>query len=82
MTRREKLLEKARNNPRGLRFSELTRLAESYGFYLDRQGGSHAVYKHKGLGVSIPLQPDKNGKAKGYQVKQLLDAIATISEEE
>jgi predicted RNA binding protein YcfA (HicA-like mRNA interferase family) len=82
MTRCEKLLQKAQNQPRGLRFEELLRLAECYGFRFTRQRGSHRQYRHDELGVSIPLQPDKNGKAKEYQVGQVLGYIHTLLEDE
>ncbi len=76
MDRCQKLLEKAQRNPRGLRFQELERLAECHNFYLDRQQGSHRIYRHDGVRVAVALQPDKNGQAKAYQVKQMLQYIA------
>ncbi len=78
MAQCDKLLAKARNNPRGLRFSELERLARCYDFYLDRTRGSHHVYKHDGLRVVLNAQPAGSGKAKTYQVKQLLTYIARL----
>lgn len=81
MSRCEKLLAKARNNPAGLRFSELTRLVECYGFVFSRSRGSHQTYKHEALALSIPLQPDKNGQAKAYQVKQILAHIDELTKE-
>jgi hypothetical protein len=47
MAKRDKLLQKARNAPRSLGFEELCALAESYGFVLARQTGSHRIYKHR-----------------------------------
>lgn len=44
-----KLFQLARNNPQGLRFSELRRLAEAFGFEFQRQKGSHRVYAHAGI---------------------------------
>ncbi|MDQ4079023.1 MAG: type II toxin-antitoxin system HicA family toxin [Chloroflexota bacterium] len=61
MSRCEKLLAKARNNPQGLRFRELERLAECYGFTFSRSKGSHRTYKHRERGVSIPLHPIRTG---------------------
>ncbi len=77
----DKLFTKAQNNAAGLRFTKLIQLVECYGFVFSRQRGSHRTYKHHGLGVSIPLQPDKNGKAKPYQVKQVLDHIRALTSE-
>lgn len=75
MTAMEKLLDKARNSPSGITFDELCRLADKSGFRFRRQAGSHKIYKHPAHGVMMNFQPDKNGMAKSYQVKQLLDFI-------
>jgi len=82
MAKREKLREKAQTSPHNLRFSEICKLAESYGWVYDRQEGtSHRVYLHPLLGnmpgAMMNFQ-DKNGKAKFYQVEQLLNAIEII----
>jgi hypothetical protein len=39
------LLQKARNNPTGLRFAELRRLCRCAGMTLDRTHGSHFIYR-------------------------------------
>jgi predicted RNA binding protein YcfA (HicA-like mRNA interferase family) len=72
MTRREKLLAKARANPKGLSFAELELLAQN-GFVLARQSGSHRVWLSPGRRV-IPVQSDR-GRAKAYQVAQVLRLI-------
>lgn len=73
MGRFEKLLQRATEAPRNLRFSDLCTLAEMAGFVFDRSAGSHKIYKHSTYGM-MNFQ-DVNGKAKPYQVKQLLDCI-------
>ena len=45
MTKKEKLLEKARNNPNGLNFQEFTRLMSQAGWILDHQTGSHLILR-------------------------------------
>ena len=73
MTRRDKLLAKARANPKGLSFAELERLLTHSGFVLVRQSGSHRIWlspAHR----AIPIQPDR-GRAKAYQVVQVLRLI-------
>jgi len=77
---REKLLAKARNNPRGLRFPEVCALAEAFGFQLIRQRGSHRMFARRGVPIHPNLQPDKNGMAKGYQVRDLLKLIDEYGE--
>jgi len=70
----DKLLEKAKRNPAGLKFRELCGLAVCHGWEEDRQKGSHVVYKHPTARRAISFQDDK-GMAKEYQVRQLLTAI-------
>lgn len=68
MHKKEKLLLKAKNNPRGLRFEEFCKLLCSYGWIKDHQTGSHQIwYSPNKQRISIQ---NKNGKAKEYQVKQ------------
>lgn len=72
MSKREKLISKARNNPKGLRFDEACKLAELIGFEKKGGSGSHSVYASEGIMEIINLQPRKDGKAKGVQVEQIL----------
>ncbi len=71
MTKRDKLMKKAEENPKGLRFSEFETLMEQQDWKLDRQKGSHRIWKSP-KGTPLPVQEAKAGKAKGYQVKQFL----------
>jgi predicted RNA binding protein YcfA (HicA-like mRNA interferase family) len=57
-----------------LSFSELTTLAEWFGFMLVRMHGSHHFYRHDGVVDLLNLQNVK-GKAKDYQVRQLLALV-------
>jgi len=76
----EKLLREALNAPANLRFSDLCRLAECYQFVLRKGGGtSHRIYKRSGFDKLLNFQDD-NGKAKPYQIKQLLDALRELGE--
>ena len=79
MGRFEKLLQRATETPENLRFSDLCTLAEMAGFQFDRAAGSHKIYKHPAGGM-MNFQ-DVSGKAKPYQVKQLLDYIQRNSGE-
>ncbi len=78
MARCEKIKDKALRNPKGLRFNELRYLAECHGFGLKRMRGSHFVYAHAAYPRPIPFQPRRDGSAKEYQVRQLLQAIDAI----
>lgn len=74
MGKKEKLFESAKNSAKNFKFNDLIKLAEYYGFVFKRQKGSHTMMKHKKEKIFMNFQ-DKNGEAKPYQVKQLLDAI-------
>jgi predicted RNA binding protein YcfA (HicA-like mRNA interferase family) len=71
MTRKIKLLDKARRNPQGLPFSEFETLLSLCGWEFKRQRGSHRYWysPHK---YRLSIQPTKESKAKSYQVKQFL----------
>ena len=75
MARCEKLLDKARNSPNDLRIAELCKLAECHDWVFARGKGSHRIYKRPGTPGIMNFQADKHGKAKAFQVKQLLAAI-------
>jgi predicted RNA binding protein YcfA (HicA-like mRNA interferase family) len=69
-----KLLHKALNSPRNLRFAELQQLAMAFGFVLDRISGSHYIFTHDQIPELVNLQNYK-GKAKPYQIKQFIDLV-------
>lgn len=77
MSKAEKLLESLRNNTSDVRFSDALKVASSY-FGSPRIDGSHHVLTVPG-GLRVNLQEGKNGKAKGYQVEQLLKAIDLLA---
>lgn len=78
MTKVPKILDRVRNNPDNVAFSDLAKLCEYY-FGRPRQSGSHLMFK-----TPWPSDPrvnvqDKKGKAKPYQVKQVLAAIEKLT---
>lgn len=76
MTKRQKRLEAIRNNPRNVRFDDLVALLLSVGFACVRQSGSHAIYQHPSFPTDlVNLQASSDGKAKAYQVEQVLTVI-------
>lgn len=70
MSKVEKLLKKARNNPSGLSFDNFENLLIQFGWIQQRQEGSHRIYVSP-QGYRLSVQP-KGAKAKGYQVRQFL----------
>jgi hypothetical protein len=69
------LFERAKENPKSLRFSEMTILCEGVGMRCDRIRGSHFIYKKDDPFFLISIQRMKDGMAKPYQVRQLLSFI-------
>jgi predicted RNA binding protein YcfA (HicA-like mRNA interferase family) len=72
---RRRILERARNNPNDVRFSDLLTLVEAFGYTLARITGSHRIFEHPDAPTVLNLQPGKSGKAKPYQVRQFLKEI-------
>lgn len=71
----EEILSQMGRNPKGVRFNDLSKVCEHF-FGAPRQAGSsHRVFKTPWQGdPRINIQNAK-GKAKPYQVKQVLQAI-------
>jgi hypothetical protein len=76
------ILEAMENNPKGIRFNDLCKVCDHY-FGEPRQGGSsHRIYKTPWAGdPRINIQNDK-GKAKHYQVKQVLLALKRLEDQD
>ncbi len=71
-----------RNEPNGVRFSELMRVCEEH-FGKPRQlGGSHVIFKTPWPGDPRVNIQNSRGMAKTYQVRQVLLAIDKLKEEQ
>jgi len=65
-------------NPKGIRFSDLCKVCDYYFGEARKSSGSHRVYKMPWQGdPRINIQNHK-GKAKAYQVKQVLLALEKL----
>jgi len=80
-----KLLKRAYRRPQDIRFNEAVALAEQLGFECVRIVGSHHVFQHpRGPLVRaqfprpLNLQEGADGKAKAYQVKQLVQMAEAL----
>lgn len=77
----EELLAELRANPANVRFADLCRVATHFFGKPRNKGSSHNIWKMPWAGdPRINLQ-DAGGKAKPYQVRQVLQAIGRLSEE-
>ena len=71
----EDIVSQMRTIPQGIRFADLCRVCDHYFGKPRQKGTSHRVYKTPWPGdPRVNIQNDK-GKAKAYQVKQVLRAI-------
>ena len=78
MAKIDDILAQMKQNPKGIRFTDLCKICDHF-FGKPRQGGSsHRIYKTLWQGdPRINIQNYK-GKAKAYQVKQVLLAIERL----
>ncbi|MGC3985126.1 MAG: toxin HicA [Pseudorhodoferax sp.] len=76
----EKLLDQMRREPAGVRFSDLQKVCEHYFGAARQSGSSHAVYRTPWPGDPRVNIQNAKGKAKPYQVRQVLQAIHKLSE--
>lgn len=75
MAASKKILEAMRRTPRNVRFADLFKVCVEYFGEPRQRGTSHAIFKTPWPGdPRVNIQNDK-GKAKAYQVRQVLAAI-------
>ena len=71
----KKTIEKIKSGSKNIRFSDIVNLVEDLGFRAKKStGGSHFKFKRPGIPEAFNLQDDC-GKAKSYQLDQILEII-------
>jgi hypothetical protein len=70
----KKAYEILKGNPKNIHFEDLCQAAEAFGFRLKGGKGSHRVYTREGVREILNFQ-NVGGRAKPYQVRQLLKVI-------
>lgn len=78
MANSEKLLEQMRREPANVRFNDLRKVCEAYFGKPRQDGSSHAVFKTPWPGDPRVNIQNAKGKAKPYQVRQVLQAIELL----
>ena len=82
MSKIVKTLKEMENSPQNVRFSDLSKVCSHYFGEARNKGTSHHVYKTPWQGdPRVNIQKGQNGKAKPYQVKQVLAAVKKFEEE-
>jgi len=71
---RRKLLRKILEGSKNIRFSDMTSLAEGFGFSLNRVSGSHHIFVHPEVRELVNLQ-NVGGQVKPYQIRQFLKLV-------
>lgn len=75
----EEIVAEMRRNPAGIRFADACKVATSYFGEPRHNGTSHKVWKMPWPGdPRINMQEGHSGKAKSYQIRQVLAAIDTL----
>jgi hypothetical protein len=77
----DKILDQMRTAPANMRFADLARICDFYFGKPRHRSGSHAIYKTPWPGdPRVNIQNDK-GRAKTYQVRQVLLALEKLGVE-
>ena len=71
---RKKLLQKIIGVSKNVKFAEMVKLVEGFGFQLSRTEGSHYIFNRPDIPELVNLQNVK-GEAKPYQVRQFLKLV-------
>lgn len=75
MPKIDEIISKMKRNPEGIRFTDLSKVCDHFFGKPRKSSGSHQVYKIPWQGdPRINIQNNK-GKARAYQVKQVLLAL-------
>ena len=75
------LVAQMRLNPKGVRFNDLCKVCDYYFGKPRQSGSSHRVYKTPWQGDPRVNIQNEQGKAKAYQVRQVLKAIDRLEEQ-
>ena len=76
MGRLDDLLDEMRHSPRSVRYADACKAADAFFGQPRQRGTSHRIWKMPWPGdPRVNLQEGPGGKAKAYQIEQLLQAI-------
>lgn len=78
MTTNLRILQKILAGSKNIRFSDMIRVVEGFGFRLSRTEGSHHIFVHPDIPELVNLQEVKD-QAKPYQMRQFLKLVERYS---
>ncbi len=82
MSKREKRLQKLRQNPQNVSMDELEQVLNDYGIYRDHATGSHHIFRYNLNGKRNALSIPYARPIKSKYVKDAIDIIDQVREEE
>ena len=71
----EDILTQMKRNPKGIRFNDLSKVCEFFFGEPRQSGSSHKIFKTPWQGDPRVNIQNSKGKAKPYQVRQVLKAV-------
>jgi hypothetical protein len=71
----DEFIKTMQGNPCNVKFSDLCKVCEHYFGKARQEGTSHRIYKTPWMGDPRVNIQDNKGRAKAYQVRQVLKAI-------
>ena len=75
MGKTNEVIKQMKQNPKDIRFADLCKICDLYFGQARQQSSSHRIYKTPWQGDPRVNIQSRKGKAKAYQVKQVLKAI-------
>lgn len=75
MAKLEDIIQGMKENPKGVRFTELCKVCDKYFGKARHSGSSNRIYRTPWKGDPRVNIQNSKGKAKAYQVKQILKAL-------
>ena len=82
MSNVEAILRQMRKSPHNTRFADLCKVCDTYFGEARQKSTSHRVYKTPWQGDPRVNIQNAKGKAKAYQVRQVLAAVTKIQEQQ
>ncbi|WP_028222101.1 toxin HicA [Paraburkholderia oxyphila] len=80
MTNERKIPEQMRTEPANVRFGDLYKVCETHFGKPRQSGSSHSIFKTPWPGDPRVNIQNERGKAKVYQVRQVLEALDKLKE--
>lgn len=81
MVRLDDIVTEMKSNPKGVRFNDLCKVCDTYFGKARQSGSSHRIHRTPWKGDPRVNIQNLKGKAKSYQVKQVLKAIDRLEVE-